>query len=172
MRVDRLHVERGRHLDEMLPVLPGSWRPAAHLERSVVFVRESPRAELPGSISWHSQGLTLEPVGQATAEREVVRIRGPEGTAGRRIVFARTFWPGYRATLRGQPIPVRVLGGFLVGVDLPSAVTDGELVLSYEPPGLGILSWVSALSLVALLACGVMHARLRRLWQPVASAAA
>jgi hypothetical protein len=65
-----------------------------------------------------------------------------------------------------------VLGGFLVGVDLPSAVTDGELVLSYEPPGLGILSWVSALSLVALLACGVMHARLRRLWQPVASAAA
>ncbi|WP_210509008.1 hypothetical protein [Naasia sp. SYSU D00057] len=48
------------------------------------------------------------------------------------VVFARLWWPGYTATLDGEPVPVTAYDGILAAVELPAGAT-GTLELSYTP---------------------------------------
>lgn len=104
------------------------------------------RAPLPDG-----RGATGVAVAWSSAEAGVVRV---EGAGGAVVVMRRAWWPGYRATQRGRPIPVVRAGG----VNLALVVDDvsaGEVSLRYEARGLraGIAaSALGAVSLVALLA--------------------
>ncbi|MDI9914551.1 hypothetical protein [Rhodococcus sp. IEGM 1379] len=76
--------------------------------------------------------------------------------SGGKVVFARLGWPGYRATLNGESVPIDVVAKSFVTVDVPAGTKDAELVLTWRPPGwkigaasaiaglagLGVLEWM------------------------------
>jgi hypothetical protein len=158
MRVERLIVERGPQLRELERVIASPWRRTDSRRFAVVYGRELPNAALPGSLAWPATGVRAEALGVATAEREALRI-AQRDRAHRTLTFARTWWPGYRATFNGQSVPVRALDGLLVAVDLPEDASTGELVLSYRPPAFAASVAVSLLALFALMATTLLHAR-------------
>ncbi|MGE0651934.1 MAG: hypothetical protein AB7P12_09315, partial [Alphaproteobacteria bacterium] len=86
--------------------------------------------------------------GPATAERETLLIKKREQRA-QRMIFARAYWPGYRATLNGVEIPVRTHADFLVAIDLPAGA-GGELVLSYQPPGWPFSLYIAGAALLMM----------------------
>lgn len=162
MRVDELFVERGPRLRAIRQRIGPTWRSVEERERAVVFRRELPNARLPGSVAWPTTGMVLEPSGEARAEREALRVvRRDSGT--NRIVFARMFWPGYRATFAGASVPVRALAGFLVSVDLPPAPGAGELVLSFETEGRLLALMASGVGVIGLVATLIFRLLRRRL---------
>jgi hypothetical protein len=66
------------------------------------------------------------------------------------VVFSRAWYPGYRAWLDGEPMPVEVLGLTLPAVRLPPGAR-GTLVLEYRPLALTLGGPVAALSAVFVL---------------------
>lgn len=76
------------------------------------------------------------------------------------------WWPGYRATVDGRPVPVSALAGALVQVTVPAGVRNGRLEVEYAPIGARVLFPSIAagivLLLVAVAAAGVLERRSRR----------
>jgi hypothetical protein len=62
-----------------------------------------------------------------------------QSDGGARVVFRDFFWPGYRATLDGERVPVRPVSRMLVSVLLPPGA-DGTLQVTYV--ALPTLWWV------------------------------
>lgn len=81
---------------------------------------------------------------------------------GGRVVFARLGWPGYRATLNGEPIPITTVANSFVAIDLPAGTDAAELVLTWRPPGwkIGIAS--AAVGLAGLAGLQLLWIRTRR----------
>jgi hypothetical protein len=70
------------------------------------------------------------------------------------IVFSKPWYPGYRATLNGKKVPVKVLNLILPAVELPPGA-EGRLVLEYLPNSLIIGSIISIATItVTLLVIG------------------
>lgn len=150
MRVDRIVAERGAYLDKVRPFLTPPWHEVRASAKTVAFVRPLPNAELPGTMTFPTSGMVVEPLGAPTATSERLRIVSRE--AGQNlVVFARTWWPGYRAWFNGQRVSVLSLDGFLVAVDLPQDGTVGELTLSWWPPKLELSISAALLGLGGLL---------------------
>lgn len=59
------------------------------------------------------------------------------------VVFSRAWYPGYRATLDGQPTPVEQLDLMMPAVRLPAGA-GGRLVLEYRPRSLVAGCWLAA----------------------------
>lgn len=87
-------------------------------------------------------------------ERATITTNANGGT----VIFARVWWPGYTASLDGQPVPVSPYDGILAAVELPAGAT-GTLELTYTPAswrwslpvsGLGVLLAVGAVAWVAV----------------------
>ncbi len=80
------------------------------------------------------------------------------------IVFSRPWYPGYRAMLNGENLPVRVLNLILPAVQLPPGA-NGRLILEYRPRSFIIGSIVSVMTVVitplviGLIALGQRHFR-------------
>ncbi|MFC9896524.1 hypothetical protein ACFVMC_22795 [Nocardia sp. NPDC127579] len=76
-----------------------------------------------------------------------------DSTSGGQVVFARLAWPGYTATLNGTEVPVEQVGKVFAAVRIPPGIHDGELVLSWSPPGwpIGVGAAVFGLLDLALL---------------------
>jgi hypothetical protein len=162
MRVDIIFVDRATNLVPLGDSVPAPWRFARETPFAVVLERDLPAAHLPGSLSWPRIGLQARAIGEPGATLEALRIerRDPEV---RRIVFARTYWPGYRATFDGADLPVRAHAGFLVAVDLPPAPASGELVLRFAPRGLEAGAAISAVAIGTLFLLAVLlHAPAKR----------
>lgn len=70
----------------------------------------------------------------ANAGREEYELMGPVDEDVD-IIFARPWYPGYRATLDGRPLPLTPYRRFLPEVTLPKGAT-GRLVVEYRPAGL------------------------------------
>ncbi len=117
----------------------------------VVAERSLPDSRLPGSLAWPLSGYGVQVVGDPTALREVLRIQERDEEV-RSLIFARTFWRGYSAPLDGRPLPVRAHAGALLAVDLPPQPRDGELVLTFVPPGLRAGLAMSVAAILAALA--------------------
>ena len=117
--------------------------------------RIAPRSfAAPGSLSYHSPGLVVAPLGRATADRETLKITAK--TSGPRLlVFNRMVWPGYSINLNGHKLPHRRLPIGLLAVDLPPGDANGELIVRFTPPwamlsqiGLGLAAILLTASLV------------------------
>ncbi|MVU80865.1 hypothetical protein GPX89_26885 [Nocardia sp. ET3-3] len=69
---------------------------------------------------------------------------------GGQIVFARLAWPGYRVTLDGHDIGFHTIDGTFVAVDIPAGTDNGELIVSWRPPGWKIGIATALLGLIGL----------------------
>ncbi|MDB5954979.1 MAG: hypothetical protein JWP60_1587 [Ramlibacter sp.] len=84
----------------------------------------------------------------AAARREAFEV--PGRAEARHLHFSRLYWPGYSATLAGQPLPVRPYLGAVVEVEVPPG-GSGRLDLHYEPVS---WRWTRWSLLVGLLVIG------------------
>jgi len=158
-RIDRIMAAKGPHLDTLRPYLDPSWRLERDGRLGQLFVRELPQ-NLPGSLAWLPGGLRVDEAGSATTDRESLRLNG--ATSGpTRLVFARLWWPGYRADLDGVRVPVEAHRGIFVSVDLPPGAS-GTLTLRFRPPPHRIGLAATAAGALATLGGVVFFGRLFR----------
>ena len=121
---------------------PAGWSIAARDDLRTVWVRDPP-VGYDGRLSWVSPGVrVLSDRGTATGESVAFRA----ATDGR-LVFARLAWPGYTATLDGEPIPVRDGPAGLLTVDVPAG--RHVLEIAFRSPGSSL--GASALAVAALV---------------------
>ena len=111
-----------------------------------------------GTEARREQGQGTRGKGQGTRAAHPGRTSPPSHiparTAGR-LVLARLAVRGWRATVDGQPVPLSVAYGCLLAVPLgqPGPHT---VELWYRPPGLVAGLWVTALSMVVVVACALV----------------
>lgn len=146
LRVDQVIALRGEYDDELRPLLTGQgW---LREERRYTAVYRHATYVLPGLVSHVSPGTEVTPGGcRRTASSECVIVRG--GNQDGSVVFARLWLPGYRATISGRAVKVRRQADTLVSVAVPAGA-EGELRLSYVPPGFGPAVLLAALMLGGL----------------------
>jgi len=97
--------------------------------------------DLPGLVSWVSPGTVIRPAGPNgfPNTRECLDVDDTPAGGGE-IMFARLWFPGYKAFLGDQQLEVSAHQLAFVSVALPGS-SRGRLVLKYDPPCLrtGIL---------------------------------
>jgi hypothetical protein len=140
-------------------VLDDSWRRVAEGRHTATY-RRAPY-DLPGLVSYASPGTQVDaregcPL-RHSHECVDVAVTGEDSG---RVVFARLWFPGYSATLDGEPVDVVRYDGTLVAVDLPAGAA-GELVVSYRSPGFVPLAALAG-AVVAGLAIAQLVVRHRR----------
>jgi hypothetical protein len=105
-----------------------------------------------------------------TRNRVAVDVAARAEREGLLVVFARPWFPGYRASCNGQPVSVETLDLILPAVRLPAG-TRGRLVLEYRPRSLVLGLWLAGatgfLAAGALGAAGWQRYRGRRGVHPV-----
>lgn len=109
------------------------------------------RQELPstgGTFSTASSGIEVRDNVLASPISESVQVTA--GDADGVVHFARLWWPGYSASLGGDPLEVSATDDLLVTVHVPAG-SDGVVELSYWPS-----SWRWALPLAALAAVALL----------------
>jgi hypothetical protein len=79
-----------------------------------------------------------------------VVVEAPSADRESLVVFARPWYPGYRAELDGKPIPVEVFNLLLPAVRIPGGAR-GRLVLEYRPRSLVVGAAVAAVAAILLL---------------------
>jgi len=159
LRVDRITSVSGDLLDAVAAAAGPPW----HRENdrtTVTFERGLPNADLPGTVSYVSPGLTVAAARPATVHDETLRVGARDKAAGT-IIFARIDWPGYRATFDGRPIHVAAHANFLVSVRVPPGPNAGVLDLQYRPPHWRA-SWLLAALGLAGTVLGALRIRRRR----------
>jgi hypothetical protein len=114
-----------------------------------VWVRDRP-VGYEGRLAWASPGtVVLSDVDRGVSEE--VRVQVP--TAGT-LLFARLAWPGYTATLDGEPVDVRDGPAGLLAVDVPAGRHLVEI--DFRSPGLaGGADVLAAAALLGLVQSAV-----------------
>jgi hypothetical protein len=166
--VDLLEVET-LVLDAVLFPGPASgppragWTVADRDDLRTVWVRDLP-GTADGRLSWSSPGIdVLEDTGDGATESVSFRA-AEEGS----LVFARLAWPGYTATVDGEPVAVQDGPAGLLTVDVPAG--EHRLTLRHETPGLsagvaafGAAAVLTVLQTVVWVAAGFRRRRRDRL---------
>lgn len=155
-RVDQIIALKGPWTDDLRRNLGEGWERQPRRRYTTVW-RHEPYA-LPGLVSYAAPGTTVSPGTSPGCEatgalRECNRVRTPPDRRGR-VVFARLWFPGYTATLDGEPLPVLRHAGMLVSVVVPPG-SDGELVLTYRSPHVRKLALLAGLVVVGLAVASV-----------------
>ncbi|SDL59460.1 4-amino-4-deoxy-L-arabinose transferase [Geodermatophilus siccatus] len=108
---------------------PPGWSLATRDRLRTVWVRDE-AIGYGGRLSWVSPGVdVLSDAGTGVGEQVQVRA-ADAGT----LVFARLAWPGYTATLDGEPVDVRDGPAGLLAVDVPAG--RHLLEIDFRSPGL------------------------------------
>ncbi|MEJ7706653.1 MAG: hypothetical protein WKF82_04800 [Nocardioidaceae bacterium] len=136
----------------------GVWRPVARGETFVKYERREP-LDVVGRIT-EVQGeaqVSARAVSRDTQSYDV------SSETGATLIFRDLFWPGYTATLNGDPLPVGSLNKLLVTVKLPPG-SQGTLTLTYGPLGPGSIIGLTGggAGLVALSATATLWWRRKR----------
>jgi hypothetical protein len=147
-RITEVAAQHGMWRDALAPRLGPGWRSLGRGAAVETFARVDPIL-LPGTVSWLPRGMQVMAPEAARHQAESLTIlANPQGG---RLIFARLFWPGYRASLNGDPLPIIAHRGFLVAVDLPPGST-GQLKVWFRPPGLRLGFLLAGLGVVILIA--------------------
>ncbi|MCZ4557641.1 hypothetical protein O4215_18930 [Rhodococcus maanshanensis] len=140
MLLDRVVVQKAQHPGLDRKPAPEGWqwvtppetsapRPAS--DQIYVLERIDGRvSDQPGRVS-ATVGADAVPE-SASVNSERVRVTSPNGGS---VIFARLAWPGYRATLDGQPLQTKGLGDTFLYVDVPPGTDNAELEITFRPPG-------------------------------------
>ena len=124
---------------------PPGWTLGARDRVRTVWVRDGP-VGYGGRLAWASPGTAvLSDAGTGVSEE--VRVQAP--TAGT-LVFARLTWPGYTATLDGEPVEVRDGPAGLLSVDVPA----GRHVVAIDFRSPGLSAGFAAVAVAALIGLG------------------
>jgi hypothetical protein len=139
---------------KMRKYAPDQWRLVARLNTVSVF-RRPPPPEI-GRITDIVGRATARPV-KVTHEQQTYDVATSDGA---RLIFRDLYWPGYTASLDGEPIPVGSVSHEFVSVTLPPG-SAGELTVRFVPPGadLRLALWLGG---AVILACCMVVAFLRR----------
>ena len=125
MRVETLVLQRAVFGEVIEQGPPEGWSAVESADIRAVWVRDEPFT-LPGRVSGISGTLEVTD-GSMTEHQEVVSVTG----AGV-LTFARLNWPGYTATIDGNPVEVRQSPQGLVQIDVPDGASTVELTFA-EP---------------------------------------
>jgi hypothetical protein len=139
--IDALRVETLVLQDWLLPEVvtrtpPQGWRVEVRDGTRTVWIRENPLPH-PGRVSFASGGTEVVSA-DAQTEHERVTFRAPE--QGGRLVFARLAWPGYTATIDGQPVEVGNGEAGLITIAVPAG--EHVLELDFRAPGLRLGAFI------------------------------
>lgn len=162
MLLDRVVLQRKQYPGaDNEPAPPGwHWAEVPEVAQDQIYVLErdaGPISGQPGRVS-----ATVNADAQSeymSVKNERVRVSSPGGGS---VVFARLAWPGYTATLDGEPIPTKGLGGTYLYVDLPPGTDNAELVINFRSPGQRIGYVGMGFGLVILAGLSVIYYRDRR----------
>jgi hypothetical protein len=156
LRVDQVISQLGPRDADLQEALDESWRRVAEGAYTATYRRAA--YDLPGLLSYAAPGVDVGagacPLGHS---RECVDVTVSGDEPGR-VVFARLWFPGYSATLDGQPVDVVRHDDTLVAVDLPAG-GSGELVVSYRSPGFVPLASLAVAVVVGLGVAQVIQLR-------------
>ncbi|MFE5644400.1 hypothetical protein [Rhodococcus sp. NPDC056516] len=162
MLLDRVVLQRKQYPGaDNEPAPPGwHWADVPEVAQEQIYILErdaGPISDQPGRVS-----ATVNADAQSeymSVKSERVRVSSPGGGS---VVFARLAWPGYTATLDGEPIPTKGLGGTYLYVDLPPGTDNAELVINFRSPGQRIGFVGMGFGLVLLAGLSVIYYRDRR----------
>ena len=143
MKVDKIISWKGELEDYIRKNVSKKWE-AREKRITVEFNHSS--SKYPGLISWLDSGLEILKVVKIKHRVEEYYIKNNENTE-KRMVFARLWWPGYRAKFDGKEITLERYSEFLISVLIPSG-GEGILSLGFYPPG---FSYAIVLAVIGFL---------------------
>ena len=159
MRVDRIITLAGSRWKDTNKYLPNIFKQVRKTKHTRIFDYNGSYS-LPGLVSWVSDKtqIAVTPDCEFKHSRECVQlIQTP--VQGGEIIFARLWFPGYKAYLDDQELEVSAHKSFWVKVDLPPSA-QGKLVLQYAPPGLKLGLWLASLGILLFVATVAFSNRL------------
>lgn len=153
MRVDRIIARTGHRSRDTEKYLADNFTRVRKTKHTRIFDYDGSYS-LPGLISWVSDKTQIAIASgcQFKHSRECIQLIQTPAQGGE-IIFARLWFPGYKAYLDDQEIEVSAYKNFWVKVDLPNSA-QGKLTLQYSPPGLELGLWLASLG--ALLFIGTL----------------
>lgn len=115
---------------------------------------------LPDPVSWISPGLAVTTPSASSPRRVSLDLRNEGGAMGR-IVLARAWYPGWRATLDGTALNVAAVDGILLSAEIPPG-RSGRLSFEYWPANFWPGLWLAAAGLGLMLVMLLRALRRRR----------
>jgi hypothetical protein len=113
---------------------------------------------VPAALPHHARFAPVDLTDVEVARYQTnVRVGGHAGDGPHLVVFARPWYPGFRAELDGEPLPVWQLNLLLPAVVVPPAAEPRTLRLVYDPLALRLGIPLAALTVVGLLALGLIR---------------
>ena len=149
MKLDRVVLQRLLYPDAIKDAPPPGWHWVdypPHGKWIYVLERDGgPISSDNGRIA-DAQGVTATSVSESDPTSRA-RVTSENGG---RVVFARLPWPGYSVTLDGRELDVHNVKDIFLAVDIPAGTKDGDLVVTFRPPG-----WKTGLAAAALGLSGI-----------------
>lgn len=155
LRVSTLVLQRSLLPEVVEHAPPPGWRVADVNPVRAVWTRVTPFSGT-GRLSWSSPGIRVVS-DSSRAQHEVVRYRSPSPG---RLLFARLAWPGYTASLDGQPLEVADGPAGLVVLDVPAG--EHVVELNYAAPRLRAGFLALGLAGAVIVGQTILWAALRR----------
>ncbi|UZX03893.1 YfhO family protein [Arthrobacter sp. CDRTa11] len=145
-----------------IPPVPEGWHVAAETEETVLWSRDVPLGPA-GGVTWTDSGTRLSEVSRDDT-KVVLKVEEVPADGGR-AALSRLPWPGY--SVEGASMTQRPIGGYLLGLSIPSDSQGKLITISFEPPGwrVGIPLWGAAVT--GMLIWSLVMVRRRRSDGPV-----
>ncbi len=149
MRIDEVVVQDPKIAEQLLLLADGNWASSTLPTGTTVLRRSLDGESPPDPVSWQSEGVRTSMISHSP-QQIVMDVRNNSGRATT-IVLARAWYPGWSATMDGQPLKVVPLHGLMVSVEVPPD-TAGRLTLVYWPDNFWLGMWIAALGLAMAIA--------------------
>jgi hypothetical protein len=146
-----------RDEDVEIPAVPDGWHVAAETEGTILWSRDVPLGPS-GGVTWSQPGTRLSEVSRD--DTKIVLKVDEVPASGGRAALSRLPWPGY--SVEGAQLTQRPVGGYMLGLEIPSNARGKLVTLSFEPPGwrIGIPVW--AVAVIGMLSWSLLAARRKR----------
>ncbi|WP_197277819.1 hypothetical protein [Arthrobacter alpinus] len=129
LRVDSVVVQKGFHNDNFLSIIPDTWEVTSDDQYRYVLHRKA-SFNPGGTVSLATSDIAILNA-DSSPHHEELRVDAQEAGS---LLFARLAWPGYRATIDGQSVPVSQGPAGLLMLDVP--LGEHTVVIDYRTPGL------------------------------------
>lgn len=163
MQLQRVVLQKLQYPSAERETAPAGWRwvtaPTPESARQV-YVLERVGGSIPAASGRVAATVnaSADPI-SSNADSEHVTVSAP---AGGSVVFSRLAWPGYTATLNGEPLQTKGLADIFLFVDLPPGTENADLEITFRPPGERLGLAAMAGGVMVLIGLVVLDVRRRR----------